>query len=101
MTDSLYDVQGQIAELWIYPVKSCAGIAVQQTRLSRHGLQWDRHWMVVDARGVLTRLMAGGMPDWKTFQDLVGTVAVFQNLSLWLLVAAVAWLLFVWKGEQR
>lgn len=51
MTDSLYDVQGQIAELWIYPVKSCAGIAVQQTRLSRHGLQWDRHWMVVDARG--------------------------------------------------
>lgn len=30
--------------------------------------------VVVDARAVLTRLMAGGMPDWKTFQDLVGTV---------------------------
>jgi hypothetical protein len=26
-------------------------------------------------------------------------VAVFQNLSLWLLVAAVAWLLFAWKGD--
>ncbi|QXZ09432.1 MOSC N-terminal beta barrel domain-containing protein [Comamonas sp. Y33R10-2] len=51
MTDTAYDVQGQIAGLWIYPVKSCAGIAVQQARLSRHGLQWDRHWMVVDANG--------------------------------------------------
>ena len=51
MTDSFYDVQGQIAELWIYPVKSCAGIAVQRARLSRHGLQWDRHWMVVDGQG--------------------------------------------------
>lgn len=51
MTDSFYDVQGQIAELWIYPVKSCAGIAVQSARLSPHGLQWDRHWMVVDGQG--------------------------------------------------
>lgn len=51
MNDTAYDVQGQIAGLWIYPVKSCAGIAVKQARLSRHGLQWDRHWMVVDANG--------------------------------------------------
>lgn len=51
MTDTVYDVQGQIAELWIYPVKSCAGIAVQQARLSHHGLEWDRHWMVVEPNG--------------------------------------------------
>ena len=51
MTDTAHDVQGQIAELWIYPVKSCAGIAVQQARLSRHGLEWDRHWMVVAPNG--------------------------------------------------
>lgn len=51
MTDTAYDVQGRIAELWIYPVKSCAGIAVPKAALSRHGLQWDRHWMVVDANG--------------------------------------------------
>ena len=30
--------------------------------------------VVVDARAALARLMAGGMPDWKIFQDLVGTV---------------------------
>ncbi|MEB5963591.1 MULTISPECIES: MOSC domain-containing protein [Comamonas] len=52
MTDTRYDVLGRISELWIYPVKSCAGIALSQARLSRHGLQWDRHWMVVDADGV-------------------------------------------------
>lgn len=46
-----YDVDGQITQLWVYPIKSCAGIAVQQARLLRHGLQWDRHWMVVDSQG--------------------------------------------------
>ena len=51
MNNTSFDVQGQIAQLWIYPVKSCAGIAVQQAALTRHGLQWDRHWMVVDAQG--------------------------------------------------
>lgn len=51
MTDTRYDVQGQIAQLWVYPVKSCAGVAVTQAQLTRHGLQWDRHWMVVDGRG--------------------------------------------------
>ena len=46
-----YDVAGQIDQLWIFPIKSCAGISVPQARLMRHGLQWDRHWMVVDADG--------------------------------------------------
>lgn len=45
------DVQGRVAELWIYPVKSCAGIALQKTALKATGLAWDRHWMVVDAQG--------------------------------------------------
>ena len=51
MDEATYDVTGQIDQLWVYPIKSCAGIAVQQARLMQHGLQWDRHWMVVDANG--------------------------------------------------
>ncbi|RGE45977.1 MOSC domain-containing protein [Comamonas testosteroni] len=51
MNDAAYDVQGQIAQLWIYPVKSCAGISVPQAQLGLQGLQWDRHWMVVDETG--------------------------------------------------
>lgn len=37
--------------MWIYPVKSCAGIEVEQTELLATGLAWDRCTMVVDAAG--------------------------------------------------
>lgn len=46
------DVQGRIAQLWIYPVKSCAGVAVNAVRLDATGLAHDREWMVVDPQGV-------------------------------------------------
>ena len=52
MRESACDVQGQIAQLMIYPVKSCAGVAVTEAVLLGTGLQWDRHWMVVDADGL-------------------------------------------------
>ena len=40
-----------IAQLWVYPVKSCAGISVLASALTETGLEWDRAWMVVDAKG--------------------------------------------------
>ncbi|NBX22051.1 MAG: MOSC domain-containing protein [Betaproteobacteria bacterium] len=53
MTDSFTpDVHGHIAALMIYPVKSLAGISVMEARLLETGLEWDRHWMVVDAEGL-------------------------------------------------
>ena len=45
------DVQARIDQLWIYPVKSCAGIAQAQAELTSTGLRWDRQWMVVDSAG--------------------------------------------------
>ena len=45
------DVQGRIAQLFVYPVKSCAGIAVDEVMLTEMGLAWDRAWMVVDEDG--------------------------------------------------
>jgi uncharacterized protein len=41
--------QGLIDQLWVYPVKSCAGVALQQATLTDTGLALDRAWMVVDA----------------------------------------------------
>ncbi|WP_334154486.1 MOSC domain-containing protein [Tepidimonas sp.] len=38
-------------QLWIYPVKSCAGIRLRSVELLETGLEWDRTWMVVDADG--------------------------------------------------
>ncbi len=37
--------------LWIYPIKSCAGVSVQEAVLTSMGLASDRTWMVVDAQG--------------------------------------------------
>jgi uncharacterized protein YcbX len=36
----------------IYPIKSCAGIALEQAGIGPLGLALDRHWMVVDGEGV-------------------------------------------------
>ncbi len=45
------DVQATIDQLWIYPVKSCAGVQVNEAELTDTGLLFDRAWMVVDAQG--------------------------------------------------
>ncbi|MGA0571829.1 MOSC domain-containing protein [Variovorax sp. VNK109] len=45
------DVSGTIARLFIYPVKSCAGVEVKEAILTETGLEFDRNWMVVDAEG--------------------------------------------------
>jgi uncharacterized protein YcbX len=40
-----------IAALFVYPVKSCRGIALLQARLTPRGLQYDREWLVVSPDG--------------------------------------------------
>jgi len=45
------DVQARIARLFVYPVKSCAGIEVPEALLTDTGLDLDRAWMVVDREG--------------------------------------------------
>jgi uncharacterized protein YcbX len=50
-TESKRDVSATIARLFVYPVKSCAGIEVQEVLLTETGLDLDRAWMVVDAGG--------------------------------------------------
>lgn len=45
-----------LSEITLYPIKSCAGIALQEATLTREGLMtqqiYDREWMVVDAAGL-------------------------------------------------
>lgn len=49
MTDP--EVRASVARLFMYPVKSCAGIELDQALLMDTGLDLDRAWMVVDAAG--------------------------------------------------
>ncbi|WP_144153515.1 MOSC domain-containing protein [Paraburkholderia sp. BCC1885] len=42
-----------VSGLNIYPIKSCAGIALNEARLLETGLEYDRNWMVVDRDGLM------------------------------------------------
>jgi uncharacterized protein len=48
----LSDLSCTLHSLYVHPVKSCAGIAVQQGLLIETGLELDRAWMLVDEQGV-------------------------------------------------
>jgi len=41
----------RLSRLYIYPVKSCAGIRLAQAAVGTAGLAGDRRWMLVDAAG--------------------------------------------------
>jgi uncharacterized protein YcbX len=40
-----------VEELNVYPLKSGRGIAKSAVRLAATGFEWDRHWMITDAKG--------------------------------------------------
>ena len=71
--DAPSDLAARIAALFVYPVKSCAGVRVEQALLLDTGLEFDRAWMVVDGDGnFLTQRelprMALIQPQLKTFE---------------------------------
>jgi uncharacterized protein YcbX len=43
--------QVTLTGLFVYPVKSCRGIALEEAVLTKRGLEHDREWMIVDADG--------------------------------------------------
>lgn len=38
----------RLSEIWIYPVKSLGGIALQYSKVTDRGLEHDRRWLLVD-----------------------------------------------------
>lgn len=42
---------GRVREIWVFPVKSMAGISVEAAEIDADGLVGDRSWAVVDADG--------------------------------------------------
>ena len=41
----------KIAELFVYPVKSCAGVRMDEVAIVPTGFEFDRNWMVIDESG--------------------------------------------------
>ncbi len=42
-----------LSELFIYPIKSCAGISLASARLLESGLEYDRGWLVAEPSGAM------------------------------------------------
>jgi len=40
-----------LSEIWVYPIKSLGGIALQEAVPEQRGLRYDRRWMLVDDTG--------------------------------------------------
>ncbi|CAN7602611.1 MOSC N-terminal beta barrel domain-containing protein [Variovorax paradoxus] len=51
MPQPAFDIEATIARLFVYPVRSCAGVELPEALLTETGLEFDRAWMVVDAQG--------------------------------------------------
>ena len=66
-----YDVKAKIAQLFIYPIKSCGAIELKEAVLTDTGLDLDRAWMVVDAQGEF--LTQRQLPRMALIQPLLKT----------------------------
>lgn len=49
--DNPSGLQARISRLFVYPIKSCAGVELREAELTDAGLDLDRAWMVVDSEG--------------------------------------------------
>ena len=89
MTASNFEVKAKIAQLFIYPIKSCAGIELKEAVLTDTGLDLDRAWMVVDEAGVFVTQrelprMALIQPLLKTYDMIVkapGMLALLVSID--------------------
>ncbi|MCW2120561.1 MOSC domain-containing protein [Flavobacterium sp. 7A] len=56
----------QLSELWIYPIKSLAGVSLKQSKVTARGLEFDRRWMLIDDEGVF--ITQRNYPEMALFQ---------------------------------
>lgn len=79
-----------IKGLYIYPIKSCAGIALDQAQLTPRGLAQDRRWMLVNAQGrFVTQREQGRMALIKPVLHQAGVQVTAPDMPL-LTVAGTA-----------
>ena len=46
------DLTVHLSQLFVYPIKSCGGVSLTSSLLTETGFEFDRAWMVIDARGL-------------------------------------------------
>jgi len=104
-TSGTADVNAAITALWVYPVKSCSGVRVEEAILTETGLEFDRAWMVVDEHGECVTQrelprMALIRPQLKT-QDMVLRAPGMLALHIALDQVQEPVLVRVWDDEVK
>ncbi len=51
LTSTRHESGASLSDLYVYPIKSCGGIAVDEWEVDERGLRHDRRWMLVDETG--------------------------------------------------
>jgi len=70
-----------LSEIWIYPIKSLAGIRLQRAIVKQKGLIYDRRWMLVDESGrFLTQREHPEMSQFHLTMDN-GQLTILNKLS--------------------
>ena len=99
------DLECSVAELYLHPIKSCAGMAVREALLVETGLDLDRQWMVVDAQGEMLTQRELPRMALITFtlkhSELVLRAPGMLALHLRLDVVEAATRVRVWSDEVR
>src|SRR5271169_4066239 len=90
-------VMPTISDLFVYPIKSCAGVRMKEVSIVPTGFEFDRNWMVIDADGnfvtqreyptlalVRPQLNGGGEPVTITlFGEKHGAVSTTADADAW------------------
>jgi uncharacterized protein YcbX len=93
----------RVASLYVYPVKSCRGIAVDSFRMTDTGPEWDRRWMIVTPAGMF--ITQRSHPAMATIEVAIGDGVLRLSapgrapLEVALDHAGRSWPVVVWKCE--
>ena len=68
----------RVVGLYVFPVKSCGGSSLSSSRVSRAGLEFDRQWMVMRGRTVLTQAREPRLAQIKARVELARRVLVLS-----------------------
>ena len=74
-----------ISEIWVYPVKSCAGVQLHGAALDRGGLQWDRQFAIIKPDGEVSPV-----PKPKRSRALCSRSVSLDGIHSWIARLALA-----------
>ncbi|SJX60402.1 uncharacterized protein SRS1_11716 [Sporisorium reilianum f. sp. reilianum] len=75
---------GEICEIYIYPIKSCAGVSVPHADLTQQGFDLDRRWMVIRtaSTGTLENISLREEPRLTLIQPVIDEQSNILKLRL-------------------